>query len=410
MADAPTVLIVDDDPLVRATFVRILQRGGFQLREAEDGQQGLTEFRRERPDGVLLDLRMPGIDGLDVLSTMVTEAPETPVVVASGAGTMRDAVEALRRGAWDFVTKPMYDPELLVRSLGRAIEKAHLLRQNEQYRLNLERTNDVLARALGELRSDQQGARLLQFQLLPRDGLRLGVHTAYRRIFPSAVLSGDFVDYFLLGDRHAGFYVADVSGHGAASAFVTAILTTLVGKYRQALALGGDRTALDPGELLGRLHADLSALPLEKHVTMFYGVLDLEGRRLRYANAGLFPFPFLKERDTAEFLECPGRPLGLPGRGGSISRGERPFPDSARLLVTTDGVLELGPEAQQRQKREEVRLAFEQSEGIDALVRRLGLADGASLRDDVAILYVGGSAPGSEVPEGGVSGKEGRHG
>jgi sigma-B regulation protein RsbU (phosphoserine phosphatase) len=410
MADAPTVLIVDDDPLVRATFVRILQRGGFQLREAEDGQQGLTEFRRERPDGVLLDLRMPGIDGLDVLSTMVTEAPETPVVVASGAGTMRDAVEALRRGAWDFVTKPMYDPELLVRSLGRAIEKAHLLRQNEQYRLNLERTNDVLARALGELRSDQQGARLLQFQLLPRDGLRLGAHTAYRRIFPSAVLSGDFVDYFLLGERHAGFYVADVSGHGAASAFVTAILTTLVGKYRQALALGGDRTALDPGELLGRLHADLSALPLEKHVTMFYGVLDLEGRRLRYANAGLFPFPFLKERDTAEFLECPGRPLGLPGRGGSISSGERPFPDSARLLVTTDGVLELGPEGPQRQKREDVRLAFEQSEGIDALARRLGLADGASLRDDVAILYVGGSAPGSEAPEGGASGKEGRHG
>ena len=98
------------------------------------------------------------------------------------------------------------------------------------------------------------------------------------------------------------------------------------------------------------------------------------------------------------FLECPGRPLGLPGRGGSISSGERPFPDSARLLVATDGVLELGPEAQQRQKREEVRLAFEQSEGIDALVRRLGLADGASLRDDVAILYVGGSARGDRKP------------
>ena len=58
----------------------------------------------------------------------------------------------------------------------------------------------------------------------------------------------------------------------------------------------------------------------------------------------------------------PGRPLGLPGRGGSISAGERPFPDSARLLVATDGVLELGSEAApKRQKREEVRLAFEQS-------------------------------------------------
>jgi serine phosphatase RsbU (regulator of sigma subunit) len=297
----------------------------------------------------------------------------------------------------------MYDPELLVRSLGRAIEKAHLKRQNEEYRLNLERTNDVLARALGELRADQQGARLLQFQLLPRDGLRLGRHTAYRRIFPSAVLSGDFVDYFLLGERHAGFYVADVSGHGAASAFVTAILTTLVLKYRQALVLGGDRTVLDPGDLLGRLHADLSALPLEKHVTMFYGVLDLEGRRLRYANAGLFPFPFLKERDTAEFLECPGRPLGLPGRGGSITAGERPFPDTARLLVATDGVLELGPEAPQRQKREEVRRAFEQSDGIDALVGRLGLVEGASLRDDVAILYVGGAEAAKAQREGEVA-------
>jgi serine phosphatase RsbU (regulator of sigma subunit) len=408
MADAATVLIVDDDPLVRATFVRILQRGGFQLREAEDGQQGLHEFRRQRPDGVLLDLRMPGIDGLDVLSTIVTEAPETPVVVASGAGTMRDAVEALRRGAWDFVTKPMYDPELLVRSLGRAIEKAHLKRQNEEYRQNLERTNNVLARALGELRADQQGARLLQFQLLPRDGLRFGTHTAHRRIFPSAVLSGDFVDYFSLGEAHAGFYVADVSGHGAASAFVTAILTTLMGKYRQALALGGDRTVLEPGELLGRLHADLSALPLDKHVTMFYGVLDVHARRLRYANAGLFPFPFLKERESAVFLECPGRPLGLPGKGGTISTGESPFTDTARLLVATDGVLELGAEAQQRQKREEVRLAFEQTEGIEPLVARLGLGDGATLRDDVAILYVGGEPVGGEQGTG--KREEGRDG
>src|ERR1700741_3206314 len=101
MAEAATVLIVDDDPLVRATFVRILQLGGFQVREAADGRQGLDEFRRERPDAVLLDLRMPGMDGLDVLSVIVEEAPETPVLVVSGAGTMRDAVEALRRGAWD---------------------------------------------------------------------------------------------------------------------------------------------------------------------------------------------------------------------------------------------------------------------------------------------------------------------
>ena len=150
---------------------------------------------------------------------------------------------------------------------------------------------------------------------------------------------------------------------------------------------------LDPGELLDRLHADLSALPLEKHVTMFYGVLDLEGRRLRYANAGLFPFPFLKERDAAVFLECPGRPLGLPGRGGASAPASASSRTAPGCWWRPTACWSWAPRRPQRQKREEVRLAFEQSEGIEALVGRLGLVDGASLRDDVAILYVGRSEP-----------------
>jgi phosphoserine phosphatase RsbU/P len=400
MAEAATVLIVDDDPLVRATFVRILELGGFRLREATDGREGLDEFRRERPDAVLLDLRMPGMDGLDVLSAIVEESTETPVIVVSGAGTMRDAVEALRRGAWDFVVKPMYDPELLVRSFERALEKASLKRQNQEYRRNLEDANQVLARALGELRADQQGARLLQFQLLPRDGLAVGSHTFYRRIFPSQVLSGDFVDYFPLGEKMAGFYVADVSGHGAASAFVTAILTTLVGKYRQALSLSGDETALDPGRLLDRLDRDLSAMPLDKHVTMFYGVLELERGRMRYANAGLFPFPLVRVGPTARVLECPGRPLALPGPDGArtTGTGELAFPREARMLIGTDGLLAMeargnnrGRDLSQREKWDEVRRAFEKSDDVETLIAHLGLDGSAGLRDDVAVLFLGGT-------------------
>jgi sigma-B regulation protein RsbU (phosphoserine phosphatase) len=400
MADAATVLIVDDDPLVRATFVRILELGGFRLRQAEDGRQGLESFRQQRPDAVLLDLRMPGMDGLDVLSAMVEDSPETPVVVVSGAGTMRDAVEALRRGAWDFVVKPMYDPEILVRSFARALEKASLKQQNQEYRRHLEEANRVLARALAEIRADQQGARLLQFQLLPHDGLRLGAHTFHRRIFPSHVLSGDFVDYFLLGERTAGFYVADVSGHGAASAFVTAILTTLVGKYRQALTLQGDETVLNPGRLLEQLDRDLSAMPLDKHVTMFYGVLDLAGGRLNYANAGLFPFPLLRLDGSARVLECPGHPLALPGEGRA-GTGELAFPPGARLLVGTDGLLETATaatestgqpatqRATQRARWEQVRVAFEKSDSIEGLIARLALDGATPLSDDVAVLYLG---------------------
>lgn len=390
MVDAAKVLIVDDDELVRSTFVRILQRGGFRTHEADDGEKGVTEFRRQKPDGVLLDLRMPGMDGLDVLSTIVAESPETPVIVASGAGTMHDAVEALRRGAWDFVVKPMFDAELLVRSFERAFEKATLKRQNQRYRENLEHANDVLARALTELRSDQQGARLLQFQLLPRDGQMLGAHTAYRRIFPSQVLSGDFVGYFAIDDQLSGFYVADVSGHGAASAFVTAILTTLVGRYRKAYRMDDDETIVHPVRLLERLDQELLGLPLDKHVTMFYGVVDAARGSLRYGNAGLFPFPMVKDASGEVLeIESPGRPLGLPGRGG-VGAGELDFPASHQLLATTDGILEVGPEASQRQKREEVRQAFSRSDSIEELLDRLGLGGEPSLRDDVAIFYLGG--------------------
>jgi sigma-B regulation protein RsbU (phosphoserine phosphatase) len=389
MGQPATILIIDDDWQVRGAFHRMLERSGYHIAEAADGKAGIAAFSASPPDAVLLDLRMPGMDGLDVLPVLVEQSPEIPVIVSSGEGTMRDAVEALRRGAWDFVTKPVSDPELLAHAFERALEKARLRHQNTEYRKHLEQTNRVLAEALGELRADQQGARLLQLQLLPRDGLPLGSYVAQRRLYPSRVLSGDFVDYFPVGPDHAAFYVADVSGHGAASAFVTAILTTLVAKYRQAYGQAGDQTILAPGELLSQLDRDLTALSLSQHVTVFYGVIDLARERLRFANAGLFPFPLLANGDGATALDAPGRPLGLPGRAG-FSAGEHDFPRDGRLLAVTDGVLELGPEGSQRDKREALQRLFERSDGLDGLVAGLGLADGASLRDDVALLYLRG--------------------
>jgi serine phosphatase RsbU (regulator of sigma subunit) len=389
MGEPATILVIDDDAQVRGAFRRILDREGFRTSGAEDGVKGLEAFRGTPSDAVLLDLRMPRMDGLDVLSALVGESPETPIIVSSGAGTMRDAVEALRRGAWDFVTKPVSDPELLVHAVERALEKAQLRKQNSDYRRHLEEANRILAGALGELRADQQGARVLQHQLLPRDGLPLGPYVARRRLYPSNVLSGDFVDYFPVGTDKAAFYVADVSGHGAASAFITAILTTLVAKYRQSHAQTGDGVVLDPGALLERLDRDLGALALTQHVTAFYGVLDLAEERLRFANAGLFPFPLVFDGAGAEELQCPGRPLGLPGKSGFAS-GERRLPRRGRLLAMTDGVLELEPERPNREKREALQALFARSDSLDDIVAALGLREGASLRDDVALLYLSG--------------------
>ncbi len=387
MGDARTVLAIDDDELVRRAFRRVLLQRGYVVLEAPDGQSGLDVFRVQRPDAVLLDLRMPGIDGLDVLSTLVLEAPETPVVVISGEGTMTDVVQALRRGAWDFVAKPVTDAELLLRGLDRALEKAALLRQNREYAESLSAMNQRLSLALEELRADERAARQLQFQLLPQDGLKFGRYSCHRRLFPSQLLSGDFLDYFALGPTHLGFYLADVAGHGAASAFVTAILTTLVMKYRESHATRGDETILHPEQFLARLDADLSAQRLEKHVTMFFAVLALETDHLVYANAGAFPYPFVADGQSVRELECPGRPLNLPG-AARFGQGELDLPADGRLMIISDGVLELERAASYRERRREIAEVTQRATSVASVLEGLALDESTLLRDDIALLFL----------------------
>jgi len=364
----------------------VLQRAGLAVLEAEDGDAGLRLCRERRPGLVLLDLRMPNKDGLDVLSELVAEHPETPVVVVSGQGTMDDAVEALRRGAWDFVSKPLPDNEILVRAARRGVERSALLRQNREYGESLRRTNRRLSAALSELRADEQAARQLQFQLLPEDGLAIQGLSCHRRLFPSQLLSGDFLDYFPLGAHHAGLYLADVAGHGAASAFVTAILTTLVAKYRAAFRSRGDETVFHPLQLLAALDGDLSSITLQKHVTFFYAVVDLSTGHLVYGNAGAFPFPFLANGSKVAELECPGRPLNLPGNG-RFGSGEAELGPDGRLLLVSDGVLELQPKQSQRQRRNQLAELLAEARTLEGLIEPLGLGEHTQLSDDVALLF-----------------------
>lgn len=267
------------------------------------------------------------------------------------------------------------------------MERSALLRQNRLYGESLRATNQRLSAALSELRSDEQGARQLQFQLLPEDDLRLGPIRFQRRLFPSQLLSGDFLDYFALNERYAGLYLADVAGHGAASAFVTAILTTLVGKYRQALLLRGDETILHPQQLLTGLDADLRALSIPKHVTLFYAVIDLELGHLVYGNAGAFPFPYLSNGGESIELESSGRPLNLPGRAG-FGAGEASLGPGGRLLLASDGVLELAPKETHRERRARLCQLLSGASQMDQITQALGLAEQTPLRDDVALLFL----------------------
>ena len=132
------VLVMEDEEITRKTVSFYLISKGFNVHEAQNGRVGLERFRRERADLVLLDLRMPEMDGLEVLSIVTAESPETPVIVMSATDKISDAVDSLRLGAWDYVFKPIRDMSVLLHVIEKALERARLIRENRRYQERLE--------------------------------------------------------------------------------------------------------------------------------------------------------------------------------------------------------------------------------------------------------------------------------
>ena len=156
--DEKRVLFIDDDLTARYLVSECLSSAGYHIETADDGRSGLELFESAPFDIVITDLVMPEVHGLQVLQTILTRSPETPVIVRSGLGGFDDVREALKLGAYDYLTKEAQgvDPVTLLSAVDRAWEKLRLVRENAAYQENLEarvaeRTQD-LQQALSRLR------------------------------------------------------------------------------------------------------------------------------------------------------------------------------------------------------------------------------------------------------------------
>ncbi len=135
-----TVLHAEDDPLLRRSTAQYLNTLGFRTLEAENGLEAWQIFQQERPDLVLTDLRMPVMDGFELLTRIIAESPDTPVIILSGVGTMTDVIEALHVGAWDYLTKPIPEMSILLHAINKALQHSRMLRDSHNYQQILEQT------------------------------------------------------------------------------------------------------------------------------------------------------------------------------------------------------------------------------------------------------------------------------
>ena len=133
-----TLLTIEDEAGIRESIGLYFEDNDFRVLMAENGDAGLRVFQQERPDVVLVDLRMPGINGLEVIAKIKDISPDTPIIVVSGTGILADAISAVRLGAWDYVTKPIDDMNVLGHIVDKALERAQLVQENRRYQQHLE--------------------------------------------------------------------------------------------------------------------------------------------------------------------------------------------------------------------------------------------------------------------------------
>lgn len=142
------VLIIDDEKAIRRSLRDILEYEKFTVEEAENGKEALVKFEKENFDLFLCDIKMPGMDGIEVLEKIMEKYDEVPVIMISGHGNIETAVEAVKKGAFDFIQKP-FDLNRLLVSVRNALDKGTLVKETKVLKKKISKTFDMVGESEG---------------------------------------------------------------------------------------------------------------------------------------------------------------------------------------------------------------------------------------------------------------------
>src|SRR5450631_4691441 len=137
------ILIIDDEKAIRKTHCEILSYEGYKMDEAGDGEEGLKKFREKAYDVVLCDIKMPKMDGIEFLERARETNPDLPIIMISGHGTIETAVEAVRKGAYDYISKPPDLNRLLI-TIRNAMDKTSLVAETKVLKRRVSKVQEMV--------------------------------------------------------------------------------------------------------------------------------------------------------------------------------------------------------------------------------------------------------------------------
>jgi len=336
---ARKIVILQKDQKSNRPLLELLEKMGLSTELIFDPKRLLEAVGKKRPDLVFLDLGCPGLN-LDEMCKKLKGRKDAekffPVLLIANRSQSHLAVQGLKAGADGYLLRP-FKPDDATAHIGAVLRikklQDELLKKNKQ----IVRINSYLKATYSKIDKELQLARKLQTSLFPQKLPEMpGVKFAAEH-FSSGFVTGDFYDVFRLDETHFGFYIADVIGHGVASA----LLTVFVKKGIQTKDISGNTyRIIPPEEVLNRLNEDLIAENLSDNpfITICYGTFDISTRKLRYA-AGGHPAPILcRKTGVVQLPETKGALLGVFTNEYTSETVD--IAVNEKVLVYTDGVEE----------------------------------------------------------------------
>jgi len=389
MASNGSVLVIDDDPARGAALADFVASAGFTTQVVTDVNNSSYSLSSDSDlDVILCGLDLKDISWGEARRTLCEMDVQVPAIMFSDVADADRMMMALRLGASDFFLRPVEDKGALVRSIERCVRQRQLRRKLQESRQRLEAANIELRGTVQILEQDQQAGRQVQLRMLPATPLVLNDYVFSHTVIPSLYLSGDFTDYFTLGDRFVAFFMADVSGHGSSSAFATILLKNLFARKRSDLLRRNDDTILSPVAMLKLANKELLDLGVGKFATMVVGLLNMQDNMLRYSVAGHLPQPVLVSEEGARYLRGEGPAVGIMD-DAHYEEHMIDLPESFMLALFSDGILEILPPKNLIEKEKYFLEVFEQTaDSPEELVTRLGLDRVETAPDDIAALFI----------------------
>lgn len=377
----PRILVVDDDSLNRKYYMQVLKKKRYRVEEAASGEEAVERIAENDYDLILTDLQMYKVGGLDVLHVAKEKDANTQVVIMTGYASIPTAVNAMKQGAFDYLSKPVNKDALLMR-VEKALYQREMQIQIEEQHKKIESQNMILKR-------DLELAEKVQASLVPSDfeNDRIAVGIQYH---PMIGIGGDFCSIYQDQNNHININIIDVTGHGIAAAL---IVNRVNNEMREIF-----KSDPEPREVLAGINSFFYKTfgNMGLFLTMMSVQLDFSNRKLIYAG-GAHPAALLfnPRKQTLTRLPSQNTIIGFePAASSHFEQNVRDFEAGDKLIIYTDGVLEAEDEGRNQfgmdglKKSLQMHIIKSVSKASKAIIQDVHKFSSGSLRDDILLMII----------------------